>query len=171
MREKKTARRVAFTAVFTALSTAFLYLAAVLPTGQLGFLGVSALCGIAAVVEYGIAGGVFIWTGTSILGFILSPSNVLAGVYAVFFGPYPVVKAFAEGRGRVAEWVIKLVFFNAALSVCVFALKTAMFTFSGKTLSVPVLYVAGNAVFAVFDVAVSRATGFYMSRIHPKIHK
>lgn len=169
MRDRKKLRRVAFTAVFTALAAAFLYVASVFPTGQLGFLGVASLCGIAAVVEYGLAGGLFVYAGTAVLGLLLVPSKALVGLYAVFFGAYPIVKALAERRGRLLEWCVKLLFFNAALSVALFALKLTVFDLSRLKYGEALAYVLGNAVFAVFDIAVSRAIGAYMAKIHPKI--
>lgn len=171
MRGNKKVRRVAFTAVFTALATAFLYTASVFPTGQLGFLGVASLVGIAAVVEYGLAGGFFVYAGTAVLGLLLVPSKALAGLYAVFFGAYPVVKALSEKRGRALEWFVKLVFFNAALTVAIFALRMTMFDLSNIKYGKALLYVLGNAVFVIFDIAVTRAIGAYMAKIHPRIHK
>lgn len=171
MRGNKTARRVAFTAVFTALAAAFLYLASVFPTGQLGFLGLGSLCGVAAVVEYGLAGGLFVWAGTSALGLLVVPAKALVGLYAVFFGAYPVVKSLAEKRGRLMEWTVKVVFFNAALTAALFALRMTFFDVTNIKYGVAVLYAAGNAIFVIFDIAVSRAIGTYMAKIHPRIRK
>lgn len=171
MRDRASSRRVAFTAVFTALSAAFLYLASVFPTGQLGILGVASLFGVASVVEYALPGGVFVWLGTSILGFILVPSKGLVWLYAVFFGPYPVVKLLAERMRRPVEWIIKVVFFNAALTVAIFALKFTMLNFSYMRAGTLLMYLLGNGVFILFDLAVSRAVRGYMTVIHPKIHK
>ena len=169
MRGKKTVRRVAFTAVFTALSAAFLYIASVIPTGQLGFLGIASLCGIAAVVEYGLAGGLFVYIGTGLLGLFLVPSKTLVGLYAVFFGVYPIVKALSERFGRIAEWCVKLAFFNATLSAALFALKMTLFDLTEVRYGIYLLYALGNIVFAIFDIAVSRAISAYMAKIHPRI--
>ena len=95
----------------------------------------------------------------------------MAGLYAVFFGPYPVVKALAEPRKRWTEWIIKLLFFNAALTVAIFALKMTVFDLFNIKFGVPLYYLGGNVVFVIFDIAVSRALTVYMSRIHTKIGK
>lgn len=162
---------IAFLAVFSAFSTAFLYLASLFPTGQLGFLGVASLFGIAGVVEFGLPGGLAVYAVTALLGLLIVPSKTLVGLYALFFGPYPVVKALAERGSRVLEWIVKVVFFNAALTAALFALKVTVFDFTHIQYGVPVLYIAGNLIFAIFDIAVSRAIVFYMARIHPRIHK
>lgn len=170
MRRSKTGR-IAAAAVLTAFEVAFMYLACVFPTGQLGFLGISSLFGIAAVVELGTAGGAVVCAASAALGLIILPSKTLALLFLVFFGPYPVVKALAETRGRAAEWVLKLAFFNLALTLAIFALRMTFFTVGDKGVGAPVLYILGNAVFVLFDIAVSRAIIFYMAKLHPKIHK
>ncbi len=171
MRKISSARRVAFIAVFTALSAAFMYIASIFPTGQLGFLGVASLIGVASVVEYGFPGGLFVWLGTSILSFILIPSKTLVWLYTVFFGPYPVVKLFAERKKCLVEWAVKVLFFNIALTVAIFALKVTMLSFSYMRFGNFIMYLLGNAVFVLFDIAVSRAISVYMTKIHSKIHK
>ncbi len=171
MEKKLSARRVAFTAVFTALAVAFMYIGCVLPTGQLGFLGLASLLGIAATVEFGLPGGLFVWLGGAILGLLILPSKTVAWLYAIFFGPYPAVKALSERRGRAVEWCVKLAFFNLALSLAVFALKATLVSFGSLRFGTALLYILGNAVFVLFDVAVSRAVVFYMNKLHPRLHK
>ena len=170
MRNSRT-RRIALAAVLTAFEVTFAYIACVFPTGQLGFLGVASLFGISAVVELGIVPGAIVYAAAGALGLIMLPSKTLAILFAVFFGPYPVVKALCEKLGRVAEWAVKLAFFNLALTVALFALKMTFFDIGDMQFGIPILYVLGNAVFVLFDIAVSRAIVFYMAKIHPKIHK
>lgn len=168
---KKSSRFIALAAVLAAFQVAFMALACFVPTGQLGFLGVASLFGVAAVVELGTAGGALVYAACAILGFLVLPSKTLAGLYAVFFGPYPVVKALAEPRKRWTEWITKLLFFNAALTVAIFALKMTVFDLFNIKFGVPLYYLGGNVVFVIFDIAVSRALTVYMSRIHTKIGK
>lgn len=170
MRSSKT-RKVALAAILTAFEVTFMYIACVFPTGNLGFLGIASLFGISAVVELGIVPGLIVYAAAGVLGLIMLPSKTLAILFAIFFGPYPVVKALCEKLGRVAEWAIKLVFFNLALTAAVFALEMTLFSVGDRTFTTPVVYLIGNGVFILFDIAVSRAILFYMSRIHPKIHK
>ena len=176
MRRSNT-RKLALAAVLTAFEVAFTYIACVFPTGQLGFLGVASLFGISAVVELGVAAGAVVYVASALLGLIMLPSKTLAILFAIFFGPYPVVKALCEklggsGKsGRVAEWAIKLIFFNATLTVAVFALRMTLFNVGDISFGIPAVYLIGNGVFLLFDIAVTRAIIFYMAKIHPKIHK
>ncbi len=172
MDSKNRSRRIAYTAVFTAFSAAFLYIASVFPTGQLGFLGVASLFGVAAVVEYGIAGGAAVFAGTAVIGLLIVPSKSLVALYAIFFGYYPVLKALTEKlKSRVLEWAVKLAVFNAALTGAIFTLTMAIFDFSLFNNRVYLIYLVCNAVFVLFDIGVSRVIAVYLGKIYPKIHK
>lgn len=165
-------RRIAFTAVFTAFSAAFLYIASVFPSGQLGFLGVASLFGIAAVLEFGLWGGAAVYAGTALIGLLVVPSKSLVALYAIFFGYYPILKALTEKlKSRVLEWAVKLIVFNAALTAAIFALTMTIFDFSLFNNRVYLIYLACNAVFVLFDIGVTRVIAVYLSRIYPKIHK
>lgn len=165
-------RRIAFTAVFTAFSAAFLYIASVFPSGQLGFLGVASLFGIAAVLEFGLWGGAAVYAGTALIGLLVVPSKSLVALYAIFFGYYPILKALTEKlKSRVLEWAVKLIVFNAALTAAIFVLTMTIFDFSLFNNRVYLIYLACNAVFVLFDIGVTRVIAVYLSRIYPKIHK
>ena len=170
MKRDKT-RRLTLTAVFTAFSVAFMYLSAVFPTGQLGFLGISSLLGVAAVIEYRLAGGLLVFAGTAIIGLLIVPDKTLVLLYSLFFGYYPIMKSLAERvRSRILEWGIKLAVFNAALTLVLFVFKFVLFDFSFLKDSYPLLYVFCNIIFILFDIGVSRVIIFYMSKISSKIH-
>ncbi len=158
-------------AVFSAFSVIFLYLAAIFPTGQLGFLGISSLFGVAAVCEYGVTGGILVFVVTALVGFIVIPDKTGPILYAVFFGYYPILKYAAEKlRSRFLEWVLKLTIFSGALSVVLFVFHLALYAFELSGWLYGVVYFVGNVVFIIFDLGVSRVATVYMSKIYPKIH-
>lgn len=172
MQDRSKSRRIAFTAVFTAFSLAFLYIASVVPSGDLGFLGVASLFGIAEILEFGLWGGAAVYAGTTLIGLLLVPSKSLVGLYAIFFGYYPILKALTEKfKSRILEWAVKLAVFNAALTAAIFALTSVIFDFSVFNNRVYLIYLACNAVFVLFDIGVSRVIAVYLSKIYPKIHK
>lgn len=165
MREK--VGRLTLLAVFAAFSLAFMFLASTLPTGQPGFLAASSLFGIAAVCECGIGGGVLFYAVTAILGFLIIPDKSSVLIYVLFFGYYPIVKALAERqKSRLAEYAIKLLIFNAALSIMIFALSVTVFDISRLKNSRILLFAVCNIVFLLFDIGVSRLVGLYIARIH-----
>ena len=162
-------RTMAFLAVFTALGVVFLYLSCIIPTGQLGFIALASICGVAAVIEAGAGGGAALFAMTALLAFLILPNKLNAAIYACFFGWYPIMKLFAERIRSVSlQWAVKLAFFNAALSVLIFAVQVAFFSFDA---SVPVIYLIMKAVFIVFDVGVTQIIGFYCKKIGPKMKR
>lgn len=170
MRNKKS-RKIALAAVLTAFSVVFMFLASALPTGQLGFLGVASLFGVAAVVELGIAGGALVAVAVAVIGGLIVPSRTLTFLFVIFFGPYPVVKALSEKLKWPLSFIPKLLHFNLSLLLCVFFMRITLFGISWTGILIPLLFLLGNVVFILFDMAVTRAIVFYMSVIHPKIKK
>lgn len=161
------AGRVALVGVLTALSMVILYLAAITPTGQLGVVAIAGLMPAAAVVSANLPAGVFCYVATGILGLLLSPDKGGAMLYLLFFGLYPLVKCVIERLRKLpVEWLCKLAFFNVALTICWFFLRTVLL--SGLPAffeQVWVLYLVGNLVFAVYDFGFSKLIALYAGRI------
>ena len=92
-------------------------------------------------------------------------------MYLVFLGLYPVVKSRLEQlKSRPAEWAGKLVFFNAALTLLWFAFRELFLPALPEWMSgqVWVLYRAGNVIFILYDIALSRLIGGLSARLRPK---
>jgi len=156
----------------TALSVIAMYGASVIPTGQLGVLAAASLFGVAAVVEGGIPAGAAVYGGSSLLGFLLVPNKNAVLLYLLFFGYYPILKAWAEKRkSRMAEWLIKLAVVNAALAVIFFAVSVVFIDLSKLGGSYAAAFLLCNAVFILFDIGVSRLTAFYVTRISGRIRR
>ena len=66
-RMKNKSYKITITAVMTAMTVALMYLSSIMPTGRLGFLGLSSLMGIAAVIESGLSGGIMVYIGGCLL--------------------------------------------------------------------------------------------------------
>ena len=98
-------------------------------------------------------------------------------MYICLFGYYPIVKALIERVNKpVIVWVLKLAVFNAAalLIYVVFAEMFGISTEDFNTLGKYGAYIFlafGNGVFVLYDITVSRLSGTYMLRIHPKVKK
>lgn len=95
-------------------------------------------------------------------------------LYVMFFGFYPVVKALCEKmRKPILEWIIKIVVFNAEVLITylffakLFGVTLDDFNEFGKYGAVLFL-LAGNIVFVLYDIAVSRMAMFYFMVIKPK---
>lgn len=98
-------------------------------------------------------------------------------LYVLFFGYYPIIKAMLERcRKPLLEWPAKIILFNAAVLVVYLVLGKAI-GFSMEEFGnfgrygAYLLLAAANAVFILYDIAVSRIAMTYMYMLHPKIKK
>lgn len=165
--------RVALVGLLTALSVIVLYLTALVPTGRLGLVALAGLTPAAAVVSARLPAGLFCYAATGILGLFLSPDKGSVLLYLLFFGLYPLVKCWIERlRKAPLEWVCKLAFFNAILTICWFFFRAALL------LGLPnyfntlwVLYLLGNVVFVVYDFGFSKLISLYVARVNPFVRR
>ncbi len=156
------AKKLAQTAVLTALAVGILALGAVVPTATLGIAAVAGVCTGVCVLMLGKRQAILLWLASSALALTLLPDKTLALSYALFFGPYPLAKALAERAKPLWEWVIKIGLFLASFAACVWLLQ-AFFTLPELPVSYPVLAAAGIAVFLVYDFGLSKLL-FYLEK-------
>ncbi len=172
-RDAASTGRTALVGVLTALGVVILYLAALAPSGRQGLTAVSGLMTAAAVISSGFSSGAFCYITTGLLGLILSPDKGLAALYLLFFGIYPLVKYLVERlRNQPLEWVLKLVFFNLALSVSYFFFRQSLL--GSLSVEGPILwvfYLVANLVFVVYDLGLSRLIALYVARIDKNLRR
>ena len=162
-------RKLSVSALLAALSVAGIYMASVMPTGQVGFAAVASLFTAAAVIECGIPYALGVFAVSSLLGFLIIPVKYVLLLYVLFFGYYPVVKSFAERlKTPAAGWVVKVV--NAAAAACVLILVFGELLLSETVLEYPraAVILAAVVVFVVYDIGLTKLISFYMSRIRQK---
>ena len=166
---KKRVKAVSVGALLTALTLMVMYIAFLIPTGNVGVVAVCALLTAAAVIECGTLAGALVFASSSILSLLLFPGVSI--LYVLFFGYYPILKSFFERLKRVSvEWVMKLLTFNAVLTAWMFIFKSAFSSYlSFLDAPVVVLYIVFNGVFVLFDIGLSKLIGFYMIRISKNI--
>lgn len=171
MNTGKKARGVVFPAIFGALALAVLYLGTALPTGTWGLAAAAGLFPLAVVLSVGVAAGLLCWAGVTVLAFLLLPDKFMALLFGALFGVYPIVKGLIERLRRLPlEYVLKLAFFNTALTAVYFAMKAALLDSLPAALGVVwALYLAGNVVFLLYDYGVSKLIALYMNRIQRHI--
>ena len=171
----KNGAKVALTGIICALAVAVMLLT-VLPTMQIGLPVIAGALLVVPVLECGVRWGVTGYAATAVLSFLLAPSVESKLLFLLFFGYYPVVKALIERlRARTLRAVIKLALFNGAMILTYFLLlrfTTAVdaqeFTIAGVYLPGVVL-ACGNAVFCLYDVALSRLIGVYLRVWQPRV--
>ena len=168
----KRTRAITMTALISALATITLYIASVWPTGRIGIVALASVFSAAAVVEAGLASGIYVFVISSALGLLLIPDRSAVLLYICFFGYYPVVKCLVERIRNISlQWVLKLLIFNIAMIVVWFLLRALLFSFDTGEPATVVVFLGGNVIFAAFDYGFSKLIWFYKERISKNIRK
>lgn len=128
------------------------------------------------VIELNVKWAFTAYVAASVLVFIFAePESKL--MYICLFGYYPIVKALIERINKpVIEWILKLAVFNAA-AIMIYAVFAGIFGVSIDDFDILGKYGAyiflefGTGVFVLYDITVSRLSGTYIYRIHPRVKK
>ncbi len=129
-----------------------------------------------AVIELS---GKWAWVSfvASVLPVALFAESEAKLLYICFLGYYPILKSIFERlQNRMAEIAVKLGAFNLAVAALYFiSIKVLGLPMEDTSLfgrfAVPVLWMAGNVVFLLYDLALTRVIAAYMWRLHPKVKK
>lgn len=163
----KSASRIALGGVLAALSLLLLWSATLLPSGRMGMVAVAGLVPAAGVISGGLATGFLCYGAAGLLGLLLLPDKGCALLYVVLFGLYPMVKSAIERLRRLPlELLLKLLFFNAVLTILWFGFSSLLFPLLPELLqSILPVYLVGNGAFLLYDYGFSKLAGFYAARI------
>ena len=138
------------------MSVVLLYIASVVPTLKLTLCAVSSALVCVVMIKYGAKGSFAVYMACSLVAFVVAADKTVAAGYFLFFGNYPIIKAFIEKKGNmVAEWIVKILVF-AVYAFGAYAVAMiffpSMLTFK---YSLGFTFAAVIAVAAVYDVALS----------------
>lgn len=176
---KRTAR-VALGGVLGALSLVCLLLT-VFPFATYALPAVASVFLIPVVIECGRKWGLAVYVAVSLAALFITPDLEAKALFIAFFGYYPVLKSKAEAVfSRIIEWIVKLAVFNAAVVASYFVLfrlglSAEEFAIAGTDLplkAVLLLFLlAGNLIFVLYDITLSRLLPLYFSRLQPRIRR
>ena len=167
-RREDAARRTALGGILCAGSLLFLFGACVAPSGRIGLCAVSGLFPALGGFAYGGAFGCLCWGAAGLLGLILLPDKGISLLFLLFLGIYPLLKGVWERVPRLFGWVCKFVYFNAVFIFYYYVLESTLVTgFSGLMAQAPVLLLAGNVVFLLYDLGLTKLLGSVAERIKP----
>jgi len=190
----KTAKTLSLCAVFTALASAILFSAALIPTASLALAAAAGLLPMAAVIHFGIKHGLLTFAATALLSVLISPEKSTALLFAAFFGYYPVIKSVIETKIRrpVTRYAAKLAVFNLVFALIgILASRILLdnigldginlklpgsdaeasgYVLSGGTLWTAVQLI-GCVVFALYDRGLSQLASEYTRRAAKYIAK
>ncbi len=122
------------------------------------------------VIELGSGFATAVYVAVSVISLLILGNKEAAVMYVAFFGYYPILKSFLEKHLKpVLCWIVKYIIFNLAMVASYFAVtKIFMISFEdvesfGKW-ALPLLLLAGNVVFAMYDVLLTRLVTIYFYR-------
>jgi hypothetical protein len=171
---KNSTKRIAYSAMLSAVSVLLLYISSVAPTMRLGLVAMAGVLPAVIVIRFGVPTAFASYAAVSILALILLPDKLTAVLYIVLFGHYPMFKNLIERLRRMwLEWLLKLALFNV-LAALLFLLNALFLqlpltgNIPGLNLPVGVIYIglaaAGNAAFVVYDIGFSGLIAIIIKR-------
>ena len=176
-KNRRPASKIALGGVVAALMSAVM-LTSWFPYLTYAVPAVAGLLVIVPMIELSPLWAAMTYVSASVVA-LLTAEKESALLFVLFFGFYPVLKALFERTGkRWLELLLKILTFNAALalyvalSVWFLGIPLSEFTASPLgAVTVPALWLGGNAVFFVYDMGATRVISMYILTMHPKIKK
>ncbi len=162
--------KVALGGVIAALSLVLMLLAGVTSTLVYAIPMITGALLMMLVVEFGQTFAGLIYVVVSILSLLLLGNKEVAIMYVAFFGYYPIIKSILEKhlKGFIC-WIVKYIIFNVAMVLSYFIVtKIFMISFddieSFGEFALPLLLLAGNIVFVMYDIVLTRLVSIYLYR-------
>nr|WP_156823685.1 MULTISPECIES: hypothetical protein [unclassified Caldicellulosiruptor] len=146
------AREISYAGLMGALSIIFLFFASVLPKGNSLFYILSSVCIMIIVWLYSIKLGFVAYIVVSLLSLMIVPNKLVAVLYILIFGLYPLFKAICErGFPVYIELGLKLLFFNIALIILYFVFKIIMKELPHFKFGIALTIASSEVIFVLYD--------------------
>lgn len=163
---KKSTKSLALSGVLAAVSVALVYFSALIPAGRISLLALAGLVPALAVIHGDLHYGIMVYVAAAVLSALLVPVKGCVAAYVLLFGHYAVLKSlFERAPTRLIEWLMKLAMFNFLLTALVFGMRALFLqTVNLDSFVIWIVYVVGNAVFVIYDIAYSMLIMTYNNR-------
>ena len=169
--------KIALGGLLTALGVVLMFLTGLIPIGTYALPAIAGVLLIVAVIEIGAKWAWMIYAAVAVLSLLFAADKEAALLFVLFFGYYPVLKSFLERiSNKVLSWISKFAVFNVAVVACFFLavnflqLPEDSFTVFGIYLPW-VFLILGNAVFLIYDIALSVFVATYVEKLHNRVTK
>lgn len=159
-----------------ALTIIFMFGASIVPSVELTLYAVSSLFIAVVIMESGVKGGVALYIAAILLGVLIVPDKVSVLPYACIFGLYGIVKYYIEKiRKPAAQVILKILFFAAAMTAALIALKGLLFGSRDlPNLPMWLLIIGGVLVLLFYDFIYTLLIQIYAKRFRkaerPRFH-
>lgn len=161
---------IALGGICLALAVILMFGATFVPGVELTLFALSSLLTIVMIIETGVGGGLLVYAGACILGFLLIPGKVAIVPYVFFFGYYGIVKYYIEKiKSGVVQISLKLFFFAALMCLGILLFKSIL----AEGIHLPdyptAVLIAGGTIFLLlYDYILTFIINFYQRRL--RIH-
>lgn len=169
--------KIALGGLLTALGVVLMFLTGLIPIGTYALPAIAGVLLIVAVIEIGAKWAWMIYAAVAVLSLLFAADKEAALLFVLFFGYYPVLKSFLERiSNKVLSWISKFAVSNVAVVACFFLavnflqLPEDSFTVFGIYLPW-VFLILGNAVFLIYDIALSGLVATYVEKLHHRVTK
>ena len=169
--------KIALGGLLTALGVVLMFITGLIPIGTYALPAIAGVLLIVAVIEIGAKWAWMIYAAVAVLSLLFAADKEAALLFVLFFGYYPVLKSFLERiSNKVLSWISKFAVFNVAVVACFFLavnflqLPEDSFTVFGIYLPW-VFLILGNAVFLIYDIALSGLVATYVEKLHHRVTK
>lgn len=165
---KLRAFKAAFGGIIAALSVVLMFMTGLVPTMTYAIPAVSGALLMMLVLEAGSGFAFSVYIAVGILSLFLVADKEAAVMYVLFFGYYPIFKAFLEKHlKKMVCWVAKYIVFNISMLASYFIVAEVLkmpFDDMGNfgRYAMLLLLAAGNVVFFVYDIALTRLVSAYL---------
>ncbi len=176
-------KKLTLGAILAAMGVVLLLIGALIEVLDLSMAALASFFCIFAVIEMGKGYPWMIYAVTGILAIVLMPQSIGGWFYLLFFGYYPIVKEKFEKLFKPLAWGLKLLIFNAVITVYILILYFIFFgeyelllnefssIFNGSVANgviMAVFYVILNLIFAIYDIALTRLITLYLLKLRKK---
>ncbi len=167
-----TSVRIAVCGVITALETLLMMITGVVTIGTYTFPALAGMLGMVLVMEFGARWAFMVYGAVSVLSVILAGDKEAVLLFILFFGYYPIVKAFLEKFARkVVVYCLKYLLFNVAVilsywgAISFLGIPEDSFLTSSWIFPL-LLLLLGNVIFFLYDFILSGFVISYWQRFH-----
>ena len=169
--------KIALGGLLTALGVVLMFLTGLIPIGTYALPAIAGVLLIVAVIEIGAKWAWMIYAAVAVLSLLFAADKEAALLFVLFFGYYPVLKSFLERiSNKVLSWISKFAVFNVAVVACFFLAVNFLqlpedFVYCIWHLFAWVFLILGNAVFLIYDIALSGLVATYVEKLHHRVTK
>ncbi len=165
---KASTKKIALAAVMAALCVIILFLGSVISVLDLSSAALTSIVIVLCVIELDGLYPWLVWAVSSTLSLLLLPDKFGALVFLVFVGYYPMAKRFFERFSKLLQWILKVLFFNLALSLIIFFSKSVLGLQESPVEFSIIVYLICNLTFIIYDIALTRLITLYVIKLRSR---